>query len=44
MCRLVFHRLHSMESAWPGNYSTSIISPKFPTANENNVGCEGEAV
>lgn len=30
---------------WPANYSTSIISPKFPAANEeNNVGCEGEAV
>ena len=29
----------------PGNYSTSIISPKFTTADEeDNVGCEGEAV
>lgn len=39
VCQLVFHRLHRTESAGPGNYFTSIISPKSPAANEeNNVG------
>lgn len=28
-CQLVFHRLYCVVSAVPGNYFTSIISPKF---------------
>lgn len=36
-------RSHCAESAGPGNYSTSIISSKFPAANEeDDVGGEGE--